>query len=393
MTGLFWSRLKSATADSAWLQPAALGAPAPPGLFTSVTNGLNRTETVSDSTAIFGDGKLRLGDSFSLLGGLRLTRDQVSAANVADGSIAAGPEVGLPPGFLVPTAGRALRTGETSATKASGRFGAEWKPSQQMLLYGTVAQGYLGPTITFSGQQGLRSDVKAQTVDDITLGFKSELLDRRLTINGSIFHDRYKNLQLGVFRAATNEFITENAGGMTSKGFELDMAARLGGGLSARASLTFADAKFTDYQTQCPTTGDKSRCSTPAGTTVSLYQAAGDVVPGAPKVTTTLGIDYGTGLAGGYGLDVSLNVASRSKTSYGVGETAYVQDGYSIVNGAVRFGPDDERWNLSVWGRNLLDKRYQSAIIGQPFAPPGGVVNWNARDARRAVGVTVAVKF
>ena len=393
VAGLYWSRLKAATADSAWLQPSALGAPVPPGVFVSVTGGVNSTQTRSDSTALFGDGKYRLSDSVSLLGGVRLTRDKVHASNLADASVPAGPEVGNPPGFLVPPTGRALDEGSTGATKGSGRVGAEWKASKDTLFYGTIAQGYLGPTITFSGQTGIRSDVKAQTVDDVTLGFKTVLLDRKLTVNASVFYDRYKNLQLGVFRAATNEFITENAGGMTSKGFELDASARLGGGFGARASLTYADAKFTDYETQCPTTGDQSRCYTPTGTTASLYQAAGDTVPGAPKITSTLGLDYGTAFDSGTLMDASLNLAYRSKTSYGVGETAYVQEGYSVVNAALKFGPDSERWHVALWARNLFDKHYQSAIIGQPFAPPGGVVNWNTRDARRTLGVTVGMKF
>jgi iron complex outermembrane receptor protein len=393
VAGAFWSQLKSASADSAWLQPAALGAPVPAGVFVSVTSGINRTSTQSDSKALFGDGKLRLSDTVSLLGGLRWTRDKVDASNVADADGVATSEVGNPPGFLVPAAGRTADSGSTSASKASGRLGAEWKASKDALFYGTVAQGYLGPTITFSGQTGTRSNVKAQTVDDITLGFKTEWLNRRLTVNGSVFYDHYKNLQLGVFRAATNEFITENAGAMTSKGVEVDASARLGGGWGARASFTYADAKFNDYVTQCPTTGDAARCYTPAGTTTALYQAAGDSVPGAPKLTSTLGVDYGTSVGGEYGLDGSVSVSHRSKTSYGVGETAYVQDGYALVNAALKLSPESERWHVALWARNLFDKHYQSAIIGQPFAAPGGVVNWVTRDARRALGVTVGAKF
>lgn len=393
VTGVYWSRLKSATNDSAWLRPSALGAPAPATLFTSVTSGINSTRTESESSALFGDGKLRLSPSLSLLGGLRYTRDEVTATNFATATGVANAEVGSPPGFLAPPAGRAAVTGNTSAAKASGRLGLEWKASRDLLVYGTLAQGYLGPTITFSGQSGTRSDVKPQQVDDITLGIKSEWLNRRLTVNASVFSDKYTNLQLGVFRAATNEFITENAGGMRSRGVEVDASARLPGGWGARASVTLADAKFTRYETQCPTTGDRTRCYTLPGSTTLLYQAAGDVVPGAPKLTTSMGLDYGTTVAGSYGLDASVSASYRSKTNFGVGETAYVQAGYAVVNAAVKLTPESERWHLGLWARNLFDKHYQSAVIGQSFAPAGGLVNWNNRDARRTLGVTVGTKF
>lgn len=392
VAGLFWSRLKSDDQRSAYIQPALLGSPQPPaGVFVSITEGINRTVTDSRSVAVFGDGKLRLSDSMALLAGLRYTQDKVNASNIGDASGIA-PELGPPAGFLVPAQGRALREGTTSASKASGRFGGEWKASTDLLIYATAAQGYLGPTIAFSGQSGIRSDVKPQTVNDLTVGFKSQWMARRLTLNGSVFSDRYKNLQLGVFRQATNEFITENAGGMKSKGFELDLSARVAGGVTARASVTYADAKFTDYVTQCPATGTASRCFTPAGGGTALYQAAGDPVPGAPKVTSTLGLDYGTAI-GDYMLDASVNLSHRSKTYYGVGEWDYVQPAYQLVNLAFKIAPESERWHAGLWVRNLFDKHYQSAIIGLPFAPPGGIVNWNTRDARRAIGLTVGAKF
>lgn len=391
VAGGYWSRLKSATFDSAFLRPSALGAPAPPNLFTSVTNGINNTTTSSESLAAFADGKVKLGSSLSVLAGVRYTRDEVTARNRVDTSQLL-PLVGVPPapGFLVPNTGRPDREGTTTASKASGRLGAEFKPSKDLLLYGTLARGYLGPTITFSGQSGTRSDVKPQQVDDVTLGFKAELAGRAITVNGSLFHDRYKNLQVGVFRAANNEFITENAGGMTSKGAELDVSLRLGAGLTGRASVTYADAKFTDYVTACPATGDKTRCFTVGST--SLYQAAGDDLPGAPKVTAAFGLDYGTSV-GSFLLDASLSASHRSKTSFGVGETAYSQGGYEIVNVAVKLAPESDRWHVSLWTRNLFDKHYQAAVINMPFAPPGGVVNWNTRDARRTVGVTAGLKF
>jgi iron complex outermembrane receptor protein len=76
-----------------------------------------------------------------------------------------------------------------------------------------------------------------------------------------------------------------------------------------------------------------------------------------------------------------------------VGETQYVQDGFTVVNAAFKFSPDSDAWSIGLWARNLFDKHYQAAVIGQPFAPPGGVVNWNTRDARRSVGLTAAFKF
>jgi iron complex outermembrane recepter protein len=388
VAGVFWSKLKADTQDSAWLQPALLGAPAPPGLFVNLTNGINRTQTTTTSTALFADGKFKFSDTLALLAGIRATRDEARAENTAvtSGQLAI---LGAPPGFLLPATPRPAQVGETSATKPSGRLGLEFKASPDLLLYATAARGYLGPTVTFSGTNGTRTDVKPQSVNDLTAGFKAQFMERRVTFNGSVFYDKYRNLQVGVFDGV--EFLTQNAGGMTSKGFELDGSVRVAGGVRAYASLTYADAKFTDFVTDCPDTGDPARCFTVGG--VSLFQGKGEPLPGAPKVTGVIGIDYSVLLDSGYAIDANVNASFRSKTSYGVGEVDHVQDSYSVVNAALKFSPDSDKWYVGLWARNLFDKRYQSAIIGLPFAAPGGIVNWNTRDARRTIGMTVGAKF
>lgn len=382
VAGLFWSKVSADTRDSAWLNVN-------PGVFANLTNGVNQTVTDTRSTALFADGKFRVSDTLSILAGARFTRDQVQALNTTDTS-GPLPELGRPAGFLTPATAR-TQLGQTSASKPSGRLGAEWKPSPDLLVYATAARGYLGPTVTFSGTNGTRTDVSPQTVNDITLGFKSQWLNRRLTFNGSVFSDTYKNLQVGVFDGI--EFLTQNAGGMRSRGFELDAGMRFGGGFAGRASLTYADAKFTDFVTSCPGTGDASRCYTVGTSTTRLYQAAGQPLTGAPKLTASLSLDYGTTVAGGYLLDLSANASYRSKASYGVGETDYVQGAFTVANVAVKLSPEHEKWHVGLFVRNLFDQHYQAAVIGLPFTAPGGLVNWNTRDARRTVGITVGARF
>lgn len=389
VTGLYLYELRSRNNDAAWANISqAFGAPVPAFLYTSLSAGVNHVTTVTRSTAVFADGKLKLSDTLKLLGGLRYTRDRVTASRYTDDDAEMNDMLGAAPGVLVPPTYGALQSLSTSAGKGSGRIGLEYKPERDLLFYGTVATGYLGPTATFSALSGTASQVKPQTVKDVTLGMKSQFLDRKLTLNTSVFYDKYKNLQIGVFRQSQNEFITENAGGMRSKGFEFDTQAVLSSSLRGRASLTYADAKFTEYETACPSTGDTSRCNG------SLYQAAGDVVPGAPKITSVLGLDHTLFLDSGWSLDSTATYAWRSKTYFGVGETGYVQGSYGVLNAGLRLSPEAGSWSVSLWARNLLDKHYQAAVLGQPFANGNGqILNWNARDARRTVGVTLNTKF
>ena len=304
-----------------------------------------------------------------------------------------------PNGFTVPYSPRPLSTGDATKTDWSGRAGLEYKPSRDLLFFGTVARGYLGPTVTFSGLTGSRVQVAPQTVRDITVGAKTQFFNRRLTLNGNIFFDQYKNLQTSVFNGL--EFLTENAGGFDAKGVEIDTTFRVTPRFSLNGSITYSKTKFTDYITACPnnileagTAAVASRCNATGSTaTTHLFQAAGSPLSGAPKFAATAGFDFNQPLSPGLQLDASANFYHRSRVFYDVGNPFSSQPGYSTVGGTVGLGAPGGQWRVAMFVRNLFDKHFQTAVIGLPFSDPGGYVNWNTREGRRTVGVSGEVRF
>jgi iron complex outermembrane recepter protein len=109
---------------------------------------------------------------------------------------------------------------ETSARPTGQVAGPEFKLNDDIMFFATYARGYLGPTITYSILTATRTTVEPQTVNDVTAGTKMPFFERRLTVNGDVFYDKYKNLQTSVFNGL--EFLTVNAGGLISKGLEVD---------------------------------------------------------------------------------------------------------------------------------------------------------------------------
>lgn len=384
VAGYYYYKQPTNQISDAYLRPGLPFAP----FYVSLNNGVATSRTDSTSNALFADGKVRLtadGDTKALYG-LRVNRDKVTASNysIVDATLPApaAPYTTLP-----------LTTGEVSKTGISGRFGFEHRLSKDMLLYGTVATGFLGPTVTFSGLTSTRTQVKPQKVRDITLGFKSQFLDRAITLNGSIFDDKYKDLQTAVFNGT--EFLTENAGGAQTRGMELDLTARVNNHLRLRASATYADAKFTDYLTACPGAADAAICT---GSVVSgrplFYQASGEQIPGAPKLTSVLGLDYNTEIGDERLFDASISYNYKTKTSYQVGVPSNSQEGYGALNLVAHFGAADDRWRLGMYVRNALDKRYQAAVIGLPFAAAGGTLNWATYDGTGThYGLSLEVRY
>lgn len=396
VAGVFVSRLKTEnTGESAQLRPAT---PFNPGLIVSITAGLNRGQTTTDSAAAFVDGRFSLSDTVSILGGARITKDKVEASNWSDRDPSLPAFTGT--AGTVPYTPRALQTGKISKTSPSGRIGLEFKPSDDVLVFGTVARGYLGPTVTFSALSGAKTNVAPQTVDDITIGAKTTLLDRRLTLNGNVFRDRYTDLQTAVLR--NNEFVTENAGGLKATGFEIEANLRVNASLKLNASTTYSDAKYTDYLTACPNNilnagaaAVAATCNAPGSTTANpLYQAKGQPLAGAPKVTTVVGGSFEHAISGALTMDASANYSYRSKTQNAVGNPNTIQKGYGVLNVSAGIGPEDRQWRVGVFARNLLDKDFNAAIITLPFQSGyDGYINWRTREARRTVGVTLEGHF
>ncbi len=385
--GVFLSRRRAGygSTSSAQLRPALPFAP----VQLSISAGLSTTTTQTESSALFADGSIRVSDTFKVLLGGRYSYDWVKAASFSIVDPAFPPFVG-PNGFTVPYTPRALDSGSVSKGDWSGKFGLEYKPSRDLLFFATVARGYLGPTVTFSGLTGTRSNVDPQTVRDITIGMKSQLFDRQVTFNANVFFDTYKNLQTSVFNGL--EFLTENAGGFKANGFEMDAAWKVSPRFALNGSFTYSDTKFTDYITACPNVVKAGLTCFISGTT-SLLQAKGEPLSGAPKYSATFGMDFNHPLGDSLSVDASMNYYYRSKVQYDVGNAISYQPGYDTVGLNFGVGDIDHKWRVGVFARNLLDKRFHASVIGLPFSDPGGEVNWLTREGRRTVGVSAEMKF
>jgi iron complex outermembrane receptor protein len=396
VAGVYASRQRAGLGDgqSAQLRPD----PTDQSFIVSISNGIGNAQTTSKSIAAFFDGSFALTDTLKLIGGARYTSDDVDAStySIIDPAFPPGPSAA---GFVVPYGPAARQTGSTSEDNLSGRLGLEFKPSDDLMFYATAARGYLGPTVTFSILTATRSDVAAQTVDDVTIGFKAQFLDRRLTFNGNVFYDDYTDLQTSVFNGL--EFVTENAGGLKTKGFEVELAMLVTDGLRANLGYTYSDAYFTDYITACPPSVEiqgpaaiAATCNAPGSLPAEpLYQAAGDKLPGAPRNTVTAGVDYSHSIGASLALDANANYYYRDEVWNSAGDTLTVHPDYQIVNLGFGLGDANGAWRVGVFARNVFDERFQAGLLATPFTNPGGVMNWNTRDGRRTVGVSVSARF
>ena len=84
--------------------------------------------------------------------------------------------------------------------------------------------------------------------------------------------------------------------------------------------------------------------------------------------------------------------AYRSRTFFGVGNPNTIQPGYSVVNATLGLGSADDEVRVSVFVRNLFDKRF-AAIIFPGFFDLGQVAQILPDNAFRRVGVVIDWRF
>lgn len=118
--------------------------------------------------------------------------------------------------------------------------GLRWKPSEDLMIYGTVSRGYR------PGGNNRRAGVNpftADTLDNFEIGTKAHI--GRVYVNAAAFYEKWKDLQFGLVPLGQNGVTnTYNAGDARIYGVEGDISARFGG-LILSAAGTYVDAQLT----------------------------------------------------------------------------------------------------------------------------------------------------
>jgi iron complex outermembrane receptor protein len=177
----------------------------------AVLYGARYQTSKTKSYAAYGQATYADHDAFKLIGGLRYTDDKVY------GDL----KVKAVPGYF--TYGTLLPySGEVSADNVSGRVGAQYQPSRDLMVYATYASGYKGPAI--DSLNGQIKPVKPETVDSYELGVKSTLWDGRMTLNASIYRSDFSDFQTQALdlTSATPRLGLTNAGLMRAQGIEVE---------------------------------------------------------------------------------------------------------------------------------------------------------------------------
>ncbi|MFM9937113.1 MAG: TonB-dependent receptor [Novosphingobium sp.] len=224
---------------------------------------------------------------------------------------------------------------------------------------------FLIPAKFEAAASGLR--FKSETSKGGEIGFKSQLANRTITLNAAAYYYVFNDLQVQNFNATTIQFVTANAGQLTTKGIDIDFSWRPPvDGLRFTGALAYTDAKFTrDFFTG---TGPDGKLGTADDPNIKGRRAAR-----APEFAGNIAFDYTAPLSDALELGLSGNLAYSGKYfTRQENFTDYQQPGYATIDASISVAAPDGKWKLALIGNNITDKIFVNTSGGRPFLAGAG---------------------
>lgn len=319
---------------------APVGATAPNRL--TETNGRERTESV----APFGQVGVKLTPETTLTLGGRYTYEQ----RKLEGSVAVNGGVPFP-----------YAPAPLTIRKPTWRLALDHRFTPDILGYVSHNRG-----IKSGGFNILNPANPAylpERLDAYEAGLKTELFDRRLRLNIGGFYYDYNNLQVTQFVGISQTIV--NGAKARLYGVDVDFDARITPDLSVNGGFELLHARFTSYPNAVGSTPRPT-----GGAVLFPVDASGNRIPQSQKFAGTLAVNYEKPVSFGA---VLANVTANHNGSYKFeADNLLTQGAYTLLNASLGWRSRDDRYSITVWGRNLLDEivlnNGTSQAIGYPVS-------------------------
>lgn len=349
---------------------------------------LNHKDT---SFAIFGSNTYNFTEQLNATLGLRWTRETKSYDLNRVGSTGAGSWSGLGQWWN-------SYTGATAAPGfGSGTFATSDSKTWNALTYDFTPEYKITPhdRVYFKYSHGVKSGgfntaaasllavntVRPEQLNATEIGYKSEWLNGRLNFNASAFHYDYKDVQVNVVGAVPGAGVVsylQNANQATVNGAEFEIEALPIENLHVNASLGLLKSQYDDA--------------------VILNNGGnftGNELVRAPHVNTKIAADYRIPLENGAKLVIGGNANYTSKQYYFVtpqtdARSILNQEGYTLVNARIAYSTAGDKYTLTAYANNLLDKEYNNHALPGTRGATGDAVY---RGAPRTIGVSFLTRF
>ncbi|WP_437882313.1 TonB-dependent receptor [Pseudomonas sp. LRF_L74] len=297
----------------------------------------------ADTVSLFGQGRYRLADDWTLVFGLRQEHERRRLQDYVTGNLT----------DRTSPLDEQLRSDETSA-----RLALEWRPAAGHLVYASISRGVKsGGFTTYNTSAALAESLiepfKPEKLLAYEIGFKSDL-NQALRLNGAVFYYDYRDQQyqsqVWISQAVGNVGKLVNIPRSQIWGGELELQWQPLPGLTVSQYLGYKEGRYKDFQ------GLDSTATAAVGYAYPVYtDFSGDKLTNFPETS------YG----GAFAYSRSIGPLRWSAHfDYAYHDTLINSDParstnhYWLANARLAVAPPEEKWELALYGRNLFDREY-----------------------------------
>ena len=225
-----------------------------------------------------------------------------------------------------------------------------------IMVYATYQEGFRGGGTTARPTATTRVPFGPETLDNLEIGMKSDLLDGRLRLNVSVFDMNYEDMQIGTAGQDQNgspAWTTGNDGEATIKGVEVELQSTIG-----EHWLVDATIGNTDFQyTRVPTLADCLNKGFPAASCTGLIVI--DSSPGrTPEYKASLNFGYTTNLNNGAQFGVRAGLSYQDDVYFGANNAPLtLGPAYTLANARITWLSPNGDWEAALFGTNITDER------------------------------------
>ncbi len=347
-------------------------------LLPFIADRFNTTSVNTFSYAAFGQATYHVTDAFSLIAGGRFTDDLIRQTE----NFGYNPAEGLPfPGFTF----SGTYPNRMSTENFSYRVGGQYKFSPDAMFYITYAKGYKSGTFSLAVPPVA---VKPEIPTDLEIGAKTSFFDNHLALDVAAFDETYKNFQAQVFDVVggIGQFDLANASQLHSRGVQANIVATPFDGLTVNGGIIYNRATYGNFVVACDAAYTVG-CTLVNGNLVT--NAKGQQLFGAPLWKLNFGGQYDFAITDSLKGYVAGDLTYRAKTA----STATVDPnteipGYATVNARIGVRLDDH-YGISLFARNLFDKREPEIITVDPVEAGANYDSIFSSASFRVIGVSL----
>lgn len=297
------------------------------------------TNQKTTSLAGYAETTWDVTDWVSLTAGGRFTYDK-KTADLSGQPIGGGPET-----FAT--------TLEDSWTEFTPRFVVEFKPIENVLVYAQYSEGFKAGGVS-DGRPGSATSAvlfEPELAESIELGFKSDFLDDRVRFNAAYFSTKNTGLASTFLNATTNT-IQVATSDVDIEGFEAEVTALLFEGFTLYGTVGILDGQYS---------------SLPVDNTGTVVGGVtfDNKLKHVPEWHFSIGAEYtwqAPSLGGSIGIGANLT-SSDSIFRNVANDIQALSPAFDLVDARLFYASDDDRWTVTLAGKNLTDEEYWTQAI------------------------------